>query len=398
MSDLEQLANFAGKTWYEKRGLIAALIVTFATSLATMVSVQMPIVAITIIEVTICAGIFIAWMLSRRPRKCPTEKIGFLTSIACSDDKVEKKLQEDFIQPLRTLIKSGTTGPVFCFMELPQFLARTIVDLDQAEVFRQRCAAHFMIYGRVRIRQINGNDCHVIELNGIVAHAAIPEKIHKMLQEEFSELLPRRLHIPVANDILSFQFTSEWAEVVARYVIALAATVSGDFDYAEALLRDVIARLSGRDHTFPAFKLLSERAPQRISELYSAKAQFALDRWTDSRSPEHLDEIERCLQQLSAPDKETPVAVNLMAMLAFLRFRDTERAISLMRRSNSPSQLVWHVNLAFLYAYGGNLKLAIRHYRKASEIPPQADWHNVIAQVESFMVWLLEVEPEKVQI
>lgn len=68
------------------------------------------------------------------------------------------------------------------------------------------------------------------------------------------------------------------------------------------------------------------------------------------------------------------------------------------RKINAPRILVWHLNLAFLLAYKGDLKGAVRHYRSGSKLPPAEDDTEVISQVESFMVWVLDQEPHKVQL
>ena len=42
---------------------------------------------------------------------------------------------------------------------------------------------------------------------------------------------------------LLFQFTTEWAELVAKYVIGIAAALSGEIDYAETLYQDVLGKI-----------------------------------------------------------------------------------------------------------------------------------------------------------
>jgi len=55
---------------------------------------------------------------------------------------------------------------------------------------------------------------------------------------------------------------------------------------------------------------------------------------------------------------------------------------------------IWHFNLAFLRAYQKDLKRCIRQYRICAnfEILPVT-----ISEVEDFMVWILDEEPDKYQ-
>jgi hypothetical protein len=389
------LAQFFEKIWYEKVGLSVALALTNVfvislsatskASLATTLSVLLPANLV----------IFALWWWSRLPPKTSKNKIGFLISIACSDDKEAQKLQEDFIEPLRQLIKSGKTGHAFHFMVLPQVLAKTLVDTEAAVSMRLRSRAQFMLYGRVKIRMLNGEDHHVIDLEGMVAHSPIPNDVQAVLAKEFAELLPRRVHLSTVNDLFTFQFTSEWAELVARYVIGIAAGLSGDLDYAEALFNEARQRLRNKDRSFPVYRKLSERIPLRISELCLSRIDQTMQKWVNTRSPELLDKIEIEIDKLHDSYSNVENVLYTKTILAFVKRRDTRAAFALLRHVPNRDTALWHLNAAFLRAYDGNLKSAIRHYRRAALLEPESD---TISQVEDFMVWVLRQESEKDQL
>ncbi len=48
-----------------------------------------------------------------------------------------------------------------------------------------------------------------LKLESIVAHKPLPKEIQKQFTFEFKELFPKKLLIPIENDLLSFEFTSE---------------------------------------------------------------------------------------------------------------------------------------------------------------------------------------------
>src|SRR3546814_10004686 len=54
-----------------------------------------------------------------------------------------------------------------------------------------------------------------------------------------SDLVPKGWTIPVDADFFVFEATAEWTDVATRYVIGLAALISGDPVYAERLLQEV---------------------------------------------------------------------------------------------------------------------------------------------------------------
>ena len=173
-------------------------------------------------------SVYVAWQWSKRPPKTKKNHLGFVVSIRCEDDKESRRVREDFVIPLRKLLRSSKRGQTFHFIEFPQHLSRQIHDLGDAEKLKTKTRAHFMLYGRVRERVLDGKDYHIIELEGVVSHKRVPEATQQILAREFSELFPRKVNISKENDLLSFQFTSEWVGVVSKYIIGIAAAISGD--------------------------------------------------------------------------------------------------------------------------------------------------------------------------
>lgn len=390
---LDEIIVFLEKSWFERTGLVVAL-VTATGGIGAILLANFSWIgcaALVIVDVFIIA----AWLYSRRPPRTPKNKVGFVVSITYSDDKEGQKLQEDFVEPLRQLIKSGNTGHAFHFMVLPQFHARTIVDVECATAMRLRTAAHFMIYGRVRLRQLAGKDHHVIDLEGIVAHTPLSDAVRKALATEFSELLPRKVHISIENDLLSFQITSEWIDVVARYIIGLAASCSGDLDYAEDLLKQSYERIKGKDRTFPIYQKLSSRIPLRISDLYCTRAKLNMRQWTETRSIDRLVATKSMLESVHQSHQDLEDVLYLKAILTFVQSRDVAGALQILNKVKERGTAVWHLNVAFLYAYKGDMLKATRHYRHAARLEAEAD---VIQQVESFLVWVLEQDPDRIQL
>jgi hypothetical protein len=106
----------------------------------------------------------------------------------------------------------------------------------------------------------------------------------------------------------------------------------------------------------------------------------------------HLwDQIEILQQEIHPIHQDTPDMIYNEAMLRIVKYRDGQSPLAKMKKvgKKNPDGL-WHLNMAFLYAYNRKLRHATRHYRQASlvEIPPQ-----IISEIESFMVWIIEQEP-----
>lgn len=388
---LNDIVHFLEKKWYEKMGLVAALLTTCTVEIPMLIAGKVAWPA-AIIIVSLSMGLVAAfWFYSRRLPRTSKGKIGFIVSIASSNDIESQKLREDFVIPLKKLVTSGQAGKNLHFMELPQHLASKAIDPDEARAMRKRARAHFMLFGRVRLRIINGEEHHVLDLDGVVAHSPVPQQASSLLGKEFTELLPRNVLIPTENDIFSFQFTTEWADIVARYILGVGAAFSGDFTYSETLFMEALNRLAGKSSDFPAYQKLANRIPDRVSELYEARAKAEHLEWVKTHDTVYLQRLGEALGQVRENRLELPHVLNLRALHAFLTGRDVEAAIGyLMKRKDETAE--WHLNMAFLYGYKGDLRAAARHYRFAGNLDVEG---LTITQVEDFICWVLEQEPEK---
>lgn len=391
-----EIVRFLEKHWYEKSGLVAALIFTTIVE-GTLLSKGGASGKETflVFVVSWIAIVTAWWFTALRIPKTPKDMVGFLVSIECPDDKESEKLREDFVVPLRQLIKSGKVGGDFHFIQLPQHQARKIKEHDDAKALAAKTGAHFIFYGRVRLREIEGKEHHIIDLEGAVSHKPIPIAVSEILAREFSELLPRKVRMPTDNDYLTLEFTSEWAEKVAKYIIGIAASCSGDFDYAETLFLDVQKRLDGKHKGFPIYAKLEERIPIRLSELNEVRAKGALLKWNESCDDADIDELGSYLEKIDESRRNEPIVLTLSAIHAFLKNRDIKAAKAFLRKLKKELGGVFNYDMAFLCGYERDLAGAIRHYRKAIGYDVEPD---IITQVEDFICLFLEQEPDKYQL
>lgn len=388
---LNDLRRFFKEHWLEPSGLLALLIICggFVTTITISNHLAWWVTLLCLLATS--SLLVAAWVWSRRAPRTARNKIGFLVSIACLDDTESVKLREDFVIPLRQAIKSGRVGHTFHFIEVPQHLARTIIEEEDAIALRRKCKAHFCIFGSVRLRDLDGKPHHIIKMDGLVLHGPVSGQVSEQISQEFAELLPRNVHISTENDLFSFQFTTEWADLVARYIIGIASGCSGDLDYAESLFQDVKDRLRGKDPNFPVFGKLSKRIVVRLSEISEARARTAYQRWTKDHTAGHLEDIGRHLGDVPESRRTNPSFIHLNAIYSFLARRNAREMLAYLKQ-HPQANAVWHLNTAFLNGYCGNLKTASRHYTKASmfEIAPET-----LSEVEEFMCWLIEDEPSK---
>jgi len=388
--------SFIKNNWHLKTGLLGSELayILFIATVSNLLGLDknFPIAFILLGNI----AIWVCWLYSNKPPRTPNNKVGFLVSIYCSDEDDFKKIKEDLLVPLQQHIKGGNSGKVFHFMELQQHLAEKCLDSQIAQKVRIESGAQFMLFGRVRKRiGEDGEPHYFFDLEGAVAHALVSEAMSKRLSQEFTELLPRRVEVLSENDLFSFQFTSDWAGIVAKYIIGIAAAISGDIIYAEQLYDDVEHSLIEKNNSFPIFLKLKERLPVRRVEIYEAMASAWHAEWIVDYELSKLMKVYQWLQKVDPEQRSRPGVLGLYAICEFVLNKNVEKAITHIKKLEQPSNPIWQLNMAFLYGYKGQLKQAIRHYRNASQLNIQVDTIN---QVEGFINWILAGNPELIHL
>ena len=328
MQDINYSLNhfilLAHKYWLKPLGLIISCIISILLVTAICAVIKPNKYVIVSLYLLPCLIIVFSWFYSRRYPKTKKYKIGFVVSITCSSEEDRIKIREDLIISLKELLKRGRTGKSFQFIIIPEHIAEKVIDADDAHDLRRKCKAHFILYGRVRVRDIQGKAHHVLNLEGLVGHRPLPSQVSQLLSKEFAELLPRRVHIAPENDLFLFEFTSEWIDHVSRYIIGTASVLSGDLDYAEALYNDLNEMLNSKEGSFPIFIKLKDRIPLRLSEIYEARARFEYELWLKDHDDQHLDQVGMYLDKI-IPRLKDHYRIRLnRSVYLFLKYREVD--------------------------------------------------------------------------
>jgi len=388
------LLDIAQHHWHKPIGLLSSVAVTILFDILLLNSIKASTISsVTVYSIT-TISVIIVWFISNRLPKTKKGKVGFVVCIQCSNEEENEKIREDFVVTLRKLLKDGSLGYTFHFIEIPQHISKTINDVDDAFTLKAKTKAHFVIYGRVRLRILDGKDCHILELEGIVGHKPLPKEVGSQLANEFRELFPRRVHIPTENDLLSFNFTSDWTECVAKYIIGIASFCSLDLVYAEKLYVDVQKKIESIETDFPIFEKLKQRLPIRFGEIHLSRSNAFLNSWRKTNNKEYLTKFSLNLKRIPPDFPQNYNVLLLRGVEAFLNGRNVKKAFEYTKNCKKYDDPIWHFNLAFLYAYEGKLNKAMQQYRicEKYEISP-----ITISEIEDFMVWILDQEPDKYQ-
>jgi tetratricopeptide (TPR) repeat protein len=377
--------------WFFASGLLLACLTITIIFLGLLPQNQQSYLFVTLLNLLI----LLIWFISRRPARFNKDKLGFLVCINCQNNDESKKIKEDFIFPLRQLINKVPSGSKIHFIIAKDHLTIEPLDLTSAKQLLIGTKARFLIYGRVRLREINNQNHHVLNLDGLVSHSPLSTQSQSEFAIEFGELFPSNVNINTKNDIFSFEFTSEWTGLVCRYVIALAEMVSGQIDHAEALFLDVQKGLQQKPSNFPIYRKLQARLPNRLLEIYTFKAQQAYSLWVQDHNPYDMKIVGANLDKVDESLINDPRILSLRSIWLFVEKQDPSSSLKTLKTIKGTTTFTWCLSIAFLYCFTGNLKKCSQFYYKASNFSFEAP---VLSQVESFIEWAIQNYPKQYQL
>ncbi len=398
--------NFDGDKWikwlYSKsqdkyfNWLIIALVafgllLVFAIIDISKISLSEIIVA-GIIIITI--GI-ILWSIRRIPKNIKGN-IGIAIAINCEDGQDAKKIKSDFINNLGQLLTNDSTRTKFYLVKIPEFHAKRIKNNQDASEMRKRAQCHLIIYGVAKKRELNGKTCHVLRLESEIVHDSINENVQQKFCNEMAELFPRRLHIDTENDLFHFEITAEWINYVTRYFVGIASSVSGYLEYSEKIFYSLYSDGKLRNINSLPLKKMMQRLPIRLGEIYACKASQQFSQWRkDKQNIQIMENVGIYIRKLNRFHPKQYNGMLLAAIYYFVNKRDINKSIRILKNCQGIHDATWRYSLAFLYAYRGEVKKARRIYDQAfrSYCNPES-----ILQTEEFILWVLDKEPDKIQL
>jgi hypothetical protein len=398
---METVAKMIEAHWPKKViGLLVLPLTVFVFSFPALAAVTPEkYFAYAVIASLLISGASVSiWCFTTRLRRHPKGTVGFDLVIYHEDEKQGIRIQSDFIKHLRDLVLSEKSDTKFSFIKHSQYVSSNVVDRDSAVSLATKTRGSFVIFGKTKIRNIHGLDQHVIEIGFCVRHSPIDVKISEKIAEEMRNSLTGELVLAQENDLYLFRINAERIEIGSKYIVALAALVSGDLIYSETLFRSLIKRL--KDVTAcesSETAKIRERLPSRLGEIGILRCHKLSQEYV-FRNPDS-DLLKKLDQDLDRYEEYIHGWYNwylLKAMCHFLLRRDLDGAQKLISSCKRFPDTTWRYSAAFLAAYSGDLQTAWSHYQKAFANPPSDP--SVPNQCESFIKGILEIEPHQYQL
>jgi tetratricopeptide (TPR) repeat protein len=323
-------------------------------------------------------------------------KIGIIIAIKTENEKERTRIQNDIIIDLKQYLEKSNKKSLFNVIQLSNYHANKIIEHNMAIKYIRRIRGHLIIYGSVCERKVKGEIYYCFRLEGSVIHRPIPQVVSNIFGQEFASFMPRRWQFPESDELLGFDITQQWVGVVVKYIIGIASYVSFDFEFAWDIfqqIKDDIKKINIKN--IPTLIELNKRLSLRLADVASVFCQLSYYAYTRSRNIDYIKKMKEYLDIIEKYKPEDYSAHNLRAMYLFLVDKNVDGAISVYNNLVIKLDSTWRYNLAFLYAYRGQLNKAKIQYDKAFSGVIIKD---VLNDTEKFISETIASEPEKYQL
>jgi hypothetical protein len=337
----------------------------------------------------------VAWGLSNRVPRVRRHRVGVVLSIFAENDAQERRVRREFIDRLNDLLAEDRAQTRIEFVVYPRWLAERITSTELVTAYAKRSRASFMVFGNVQEGTHGGTPYHFLSLRGLITHRDTDSRLKNELITDFNQVLPARKFLPKDSDVLHFETASRELEFCTRYIIGIAATISGDAVYAERMLLAARDRLPARVAKNPGLRATTRRLPKWLATLYQSWLQHLTAVHMLKRGMDAVEKADEIADKLLALQPNNPTAHIAKAVCDFLLRRDIESARRHARLGTSGSDSTWRFSVAFLYAYEGKLSRARVEYVHAFNGIYD---RTVPTQCEEFIQLVLAEEPSQIQL
>jgi tetratricopeptide (TPR) repeat protein len=318
-------------------------------------------------------------------------RVGIIIAIQTEENQEKIRLQRDLIGELNNSLQHSELSQVFHVIQFPQSLSSKIDSPQAAKKYVWRSRGHFIVYGDLVQRNVAGTTNFVFRLNGLVVHRPIPQAVSNKLGKEFREFLPQKFMFPRTDELLGFEFSRVWLGNVAKYVIGIASMLSGDFDLATRLFISLEQELpKDKIHSEnPIQEEFNKRLKVRIIEVLRANLLRQYNQFTHTRDRRFILESVKFTESLLKRNPDDYQGHLIQAMIHFFNGRINE-AINTLADIKNNNDVTWRYSLGFLYAFKGDVDLALEQYRRAFYGNVGT---NVVGDTEVFITEIMRENP-----
>jgi len=288
--------------------------------------------------------------------KCKPNKVGLILCIYADTTQAERALKKDFLLSIKKQIANEGLDATFEILVIKNHLSQKFNDSSLIKKLHKKTCGCIYIFGEVKKRK-DGVDKYFLSLDGMVLHRPIPQNVSNELSRDFLATLPKAINFNDEFSFRGFRISSDIVLKSVKYIVGIAAYLSGDPRLAIKLHEMLKNEISALPEKTPFDQTILSKIDLLLSSEYAMLAlyYFAKSDQTNARNN---------LATAFSIDQRCYRALILDAIIAFAWDNDPERALAVTKKCHGFNMPEWRYNEAFLHFWIGNLATAWRACEK----------------------------------
>lgn len=388
---------------YWHRPIVALLVAIVLTIILFWLFGNFDISSISLQEIVVIVLVLLTFFFLRqyftRLPKTKKGKFGFAIALVPEAHDANKSIDElinDLARAFRDSLGETMSLLDVQFLVIPRWHSSKIVDSDTARKYMRKCRANYLVFGDVRERKRDGVEKKILQIRQVVMHPPISVTSSRTVGQEVASIFPRTINFDADADLTGIEMTGLWLGYAAKYFVSMIALLSNELELAERTFLELhrspdLVKLKKN----PGIAKMRTLLPTRLSEICLIRAHQSHQRWRSTRDNRFLQEVERAFEDRTKyVAKDEPYFLT-KSIIAFVVQDNVNDALGFIAKIKPSVNSLWRFNKAFLLAYKGELEASWRLYHKAFSRPYD---FNMLFEIEEFLTWVLEREPERYQL
>lgn len=371
--------------WY------AGVIVSFVASTVVFYEITEELHNVELLDCVVGAVVFLffstLWVLTNRKKRNARGQIGICIAIRAESNKAHSQLEYVLVENLKKRLRQNISGSRINLISLPNHECEELDDAQNAAKKLTGRRSHLILFGRAVTGNVSGNQVTSIQLDAVVIHAHTSEYNSKLLSEEMRISLPKQTIIELQDDLKGYEMLSTHLDQFAKYVIAIAALLSGDLNSSERILQS----LNTQSIDSQSSNYINSVVPRRILLIKSTRLNIAYRDYANNRDIAAFAKQEPIADEILRQDPANYQALLYKSIVAFAFRKDLVEAENVLKKCMKIKDATWMYNYAFVLAYRGNLPEAHVMYKRAFTAKHHIG--NVPVESEEFIRLVMEKEP-----
>lgn len=360
----------------------------------------------TVVFLSMLPAIMIVWLFYkyRYPRN-NKKQTGIVVALHAKDVGA-LKLKKDFICELEKNINSALLGDVFNIILLKNHQSELVKSKKDIDIINTKVGGHFYLYGDIRTEKDGAMDKHFINFEGYVTHQPAPIPVSNELAMDFRSVLPKEINFADFFGYRCIRATGKIAYLATKYVVGVAAFLSGNPLLAYRLHQDlenefkeyksIEAEMKNKAEMSKFDKKYLGQLKNKLALIISNEALILSIIYGRNNKPvEHR----KFLQIAEQKNPNNYGAWLLKAITAFSSDNDSTNARKYVKRAAelAPQSCEWRYSKAFLDFWDGHFETAYKECQKIDRSSYNNE-HFTVNDVENFNLKILDQRKDKPQL